>query len=247
MVDPAARLTGYRRVMIKRILLVTRGCAPDDFVPAWRAAMGAAAAAPPDVRPSRVTAGIVLDEVTPEPRHDAVGQEWFDDEEHLKRFESWLTSPEGAVVDELLGRAVERDASGIVVAREHVMRGEEWLSRRRRDGGESLKHMALATRAAGLTQAEFFDRWRNRAGLVGAVPIPPVARGQAYMQNHPLPRDVGDWPYDAVNEVYFDNLDDLRARIAWFAENLAGNEDDLVRESWFVTVREEVLWPDPAA
>lgn len=55
-------------------------------------------------------------------------------------------------------------------------------------------------------------------------------------------RARADWAYDAVNEVYFDDLDGLRARIAWFAEHFDGvGEDDLAGESWFVAVREEAL------
>jgi hypothetical protein len=50
------------------------------------------------------------------------------------------------------------------------------------------------------------------------------------------------WAYDAVNEVYFDDLDGLRTRIAWFAEHFDRvGEEDLVGESWFVAVREEAL------
>jgi hypothetical protein len=62
------------------------------------------------------------------------------------------------------------------------------------------------------------------------------------VQNHPLPTTGADWAYDAVNEVYFDDLAGLRTRIAWFAQHFDGvGEDDLVGESWFVAVREEAL------
>ncbi|MDT3443003.1 hypothetical protein [Pseudofrankia sp. BMG5.37] len=207
--------------------------------------MGAALTAPPDARPLGLAACTVLDAVTPDPPHDGIGLEWFADDTHLKRFEAWWASSDAKAANDLLGRAVEPGSVSIVVAHEHVMRGEEWLRQRRREGGTSLKHMALARRAADLTPAEFFDRWKNRAGKVGTVPIPADARGQAYIQNHPLLTADADWPYDAVNEVYFDDLDDMRKRISWFAENLDQNEDDLVRKSWFVAVREETLWPVP--
>ncbi|ONH22051.1 EthD domain-containing protein [Pseudofrankia asymbiotica] len=249
--------------MIKRILLVTRACARDEFAAEWRACVGAALGAPPDARPLGLAAGTVLDEVTPDPPHDGIGLEWFADDSHLRRFEAWWGSPDGKAAKEFLGRVAEPESVSIVVAREHVMRGEEWLRQRRLEGGTSLKHMALARRAADLTPAEFFDRWKNRAGKVGTVPIPAVARGQAYIQNHPLltadtdtDTDAGtgtdtdtdtDWPYDAVNEVYFDDLDGMRERISWFAENLEQNEDDLVRENWFVAVREETLLPVPSS
>jgi hypothetical protein len=231
--------------MIKRITLVTRACARDQFAAAWRASLSAALAAPPDARPLRSAAGTVLDEVTPEPPHDGVGLEWFADDSHLRRFEAWSASSDGKAAHDLLGRAADPATVGVVVAREHVMRGEEWLRQRRQDGGTSLKHMALARRAADLTPARFFDRWTNRAGKVGTTAIPAEARGQAYIQNHPLLTADAEWPYDAVNEVYFDDLDGMRKRISWFAQNLAQNEDDLVRESWFIAVDETPLWPVP--
>ncbi|CUU56814.1 hypothetical protein Ga0074812_10933 [Parafrankia irregularis] len=237
--------------MIKRILLVTRACAPERFAAAWRAAVGAAATAPPPARPLRLAAGTVLAEVSPEAPHDGIGLQWFTDEEHLRRFEAWSSSPEGTAAHDLLGEAVELESAGVVVAHEHVMRGDEWLRHQLRDGATGLKQMALARRAADLTLAQFFDRWRSRAGSVGTVPIPAEVRGLAYIQNHPLlPAAAGtgagaeaeaDWAYDAVNEVYFDDLDGIRRRMAWFAENLDRNEDDLVRESCFVAVREEIL------
>ena len=71
--------------------------------------------------------------------------------------------------------------------------------------------------------------------------IPEDARGLAYVQNHPRPRPEGEWAYDALNEVYFDDLDSLRTRIEWFREHLLDQEDDLVRENWFIVAREEVV------
>jgi hypothetical protein len=128
------------------------------------------------------------------------------------------------------------------------MRGADWLEHRWRDGGVKLKHMAIARRAGGLTPAEFSERWRSRAGQLrrpGAaqvVVIPDEARGRAYVQNHPRVRATGEWAYDALNEVYFDDVESLRTRIKWFQENLRDQaEDDLVSRSWFVAVQEEIL------
>jgi hypothetical protein len=108
--------------------------------------------------------------------------------------------------------------------------------------------MAVALRAEGLTQAEFSERWQARAGQVrragdtAVTAIPDEARGLAYAQNHPRPRPSGEWAYDAVNEVWFDDLDSLQRRVEWFRENLRdGAEDDLVRVNWFLVVREEVV------
>lgn len=136
----------------------------------------------------------------------------------------------------------------MIVADESVLRGADWLKQRWRRGGEKLKHMAIALRAAELTPAEFSDRWRSRAGQIrrpGAAVvtlIPDAARGHAYVQNHPRPRTAGEWAYDALNEVRFDDARSLRTRIEWFRENLRDQaEDDLVRQSWFIAARETVL------
>jgi hypothetical protein len=107
-----------------------------------------------------------LPDILPDPTFDAIGLEWFTDVAHLARYASWLASPRGAAASEAL------DGADLIVAREHALRGADWLERRWREGGAKLKHMAIARRAEDLTAAEFSDRWRNRAGLVGAVPNP---------------------------------------------------------------------------
>ncbi|MFA1546274.1 hypothetical protein [Actinomadura chokoriensis] len=236
--------------MIKRIEFVTRRTdVPAGRFPAvWRHVAAGAVDAPPGVRPSRVAVCTTLPDLTgPEPRHDGLAVEWFADAGHLRRFEGWLGGPGG------LSRRADRVAdpvrSPVLVTEESVMRGSGWLDRRWRDGGEKLKHMAVAVRAAGLTPAEFSERWRGHSGRVGGsqggqqggqAAIPDLVKGLAYVQNHPLPRVA--WPYDAVNEVYFDDVAGLRARIEWFRENLPGPvRGDLFRESWFLAVREEVL------
>lgn len=149
--------------------------------------------------------------------HEPVVVEWFRDAAHLD---------EAGPVEGL-----------VVVAEEHVLRGADWLAERWTTGGPKLKHMAVAQRAAGLTPVEFQERWRNRAGSVGATPIPDEARGLAYVQNHPVP---GEWAYDAVNEVWFDDEAALQVRVRWFEENLGAGDDDLVGEHRFLQVVEEV-------
>jgi hypothetical protein len=131
----------------------------------------------------------------------------------------------------------------VVAATESVVRGPSWLDQRWRDGGARVKHMALATRAAGLTPAEFAERWRSHAGTVGGVPVPDAARGQAYVQNHPLPHpESGEWPYDAINEVYFDDVEGLKARVEWFRANVPHPADGvLFGQSWLVAVREVIV------
>jgi hypothetical protein len=182
--------------------------------------------------------------MTPDHPHDGIGIEWFGDAAHLARFESWLTSPPGKDIEGLFTEVLDLDASPLLIAEEHVLRGPEWMDERWRRGGSVLKHMAIARRAAGLTPTQFSELWKSRAGQVGTVVIPDEARGRAYVQNHPLPSPDGSWAYDALNEVYFD-VDDLggvRARIEFFAATMKTNrEDDLVSESWFVVAREELL------
>jgi hypothetical protein len=227
--------------VIKRITFATFGGRDHDQASvgrSWPAAVAAALDAPPDARPVRVASCISLPDEIPDQAHDAVGLEWFADADHLGRFESWLAAagpgPAGGVV--------EPSATAVGVARAHVLRGGDWLDERWAAGGPRLKHMAIARRAAGLTPAEFSQRWQNHAGRVGATPIPDVARGCAYAQNHPLPRAEGDWIYDAVNEVWFDDLDALRTRIRWMTDALRGKpDDDFLGESSFLAVQEEVL------
>lgn len=227
--------------MIKRIRFATQAEDVDWFDVRWRDAATGAASAPEGVRPSRIAVCTVLPDVTPDPAYDGIGLEWFDDAAHVARFETWLGSPEGKRVDDVLAEAVDPETSPVLLAEPHVMRGQDWLDQRWRDGGSKLKHMAIARRADGLTPARFAELWGSRAGKVGTVVIPDEARGLAYVQNRPTPD--GDWAYDAVNEVYFDDVDGLRTRIEWFARNLEqqGGETDLVSEAWFVAVREELL------
>jgi hypothetical protein len=130
---------------------------------------------------------------------------------------------------------------GDIVVDEHVVRGAGWLDDRWRDGGDRFKHMAFARRATGLTVTEFATRWRTHAGTLGAVPIPEEIRGRAYAQNRPVPRASGEWPFDAVNEVWFDELAGLCRRAEWFRQNHDPAGDDLFGPSVFLAVRETVV------
>ena len=247
--------------MIKRIRFATRRAdlAPTDFPGMWRAASSAAAAAPPGVRPDRIAVCTSLPEVLPGPKHDGVAIEWFADTGHLARFEGWLQRPPGQAVADGLERTLLVAGSPVMIADEVVMRGTDWLAARWQQRGDKIKHMAIAHRASHLTAEQFSARWRSRAGTVGSGPgpaltIPDEARGRAYVQNHlrasksdgsgrPGRPGSPDGPaYDALNEVYFDTVDDLLVRIAWFDTHLRGQaESDLVSESWFIACREEVV------
>ena len=230
--------------MIKRIRLATakRGLGREEFAGGWREAVAAAASAPERVRPVRLTVSVSLPEIAADQRHDGVALEWFGDREHLRRFESWLGTPPGRAVQRLRSEVIEFDASPVVVTSEQVTRGADWLERRWQEGGPKLKQLAIATRARGLTLAQFLDLWRARAGTIGATPIPDAYRGLAYTQNHPRVTEGRDWAYDAINEVYFEDVDSLLARIAYFEREIAGGAGgDLIRANWFLAVSEDPI------
>jgi hypothetical protein len=233
--------------MIKKVWFVTRdpAASPRAFETAlWRRATRVGQA-PADARPARATLATVLPALSgpagragERARHDAVGFLWFTDEAYLARHEAWAAT----AGDDGLGADVA------VVVHEAVPRGADWLERHLRDGAGAFKHLALARRADGLTREEFSHRWAAHAGQTrpgggASVVIPASARGDAYVQNHPLPPvDGADCAYDAVNEVYFARLADLRERVRWFQENpLAPGGDDLFGPTEFLAVREEVI------
>jgi hypothetical protein len=206
--------------------------------------------APGTACPLRATIATVLRDLTPQAPYDAVGLAWFRDAEHLDRFDRWH---DGRSADPVT-RSVPVDpatiASVTIAATEQVKRGYEWLNGHWDRGGCAFKHMALARRAAGLSREDFSARWSAHAGRIGATAIPEPVKGVAYVQNHPLATaHDGEPPYDAVNEVYFTDLDGLRTRVSWFAEQAAdrgagaGGGDDLIAENWFLAVHEELVTP----
>jgi hypothetical protein len=232
--------------MIKRIRFVTRHeqLTAVDFAEAWRAEVARVRDAPAELRPLRAVACTTLFELagvdTP---HDGISMEWFADRAALRQFLAWhrTESEPGANV-------VESAATIAIVAEEAVMRGVDWLQQRWAERSVKLKHMALARRATHLTAEQFSERWRNRAGVVGgagAAPvltIPAEARGFAYVQNHPLASFAKEWTYDAINEVYFDDLVAMQRRIAFFREHDVGKADaELVSEAVFTAVAEYVV------
>jgi hypothetical protein len=195
----------------------------------------------------RIDVCVILPDLTgPASRHDGIGLEWFRDEAHLERFEDWLDTAGGRGATRALDEVAEPAASPVLVADEAVMRGDDWLRGHRGTGRTAYAHLALARRAEHLTPGEFSRRWRDHAGQLASagsdrpVPIPARLRGLAYVQNHPRPRAAGEWAYDGLNEVYFDDVDALRERSRWFRESLAGGPGaDFVRQSWFLAVRQE--------
>lgn len=126
-----------------------------------------------------------------------------------------------------------------VAVEEVVLRGALALAAHRDAGGEGLKMMSFGRRNPALSPAEFADRWRREAGQLGGDPIPDELRGFAYAQDHPRP---GAEPtFDAINEVWFDRIDDLRRRAGWFAARPVPAELMSPSECWSVCLREEPL------
>jgi hypothetical protein len=163
------------------------------------------------------------------PRFGAVDCQWFADAAGAEANRIWL---EAAGFD--LGASV---GSLRVVTEEVVLRGQDWLDARWAAGGERYKMMSCGRRDRALTAEQLSARWRREAGHFGAEAIPDTVRGQAYAQNHPLALDGADRPLDAVNEVWFDRMADLRRRGAWFAARQDGARA-LWAETWSLYLRE---------
>ena len=133
---------------------------------------------------------------------------------------------------------------GVVVAVDEVVaRGADAFAARWADGGVRFKMMSFGRRNPALTRAEFVERWRAEAGRLGGDRIPDDLRGSAYVQDHPSGDDP---PFDALNEVWFDRLDDLRRRAEWFAARPVPAELMSPAECWSLYLREAVVVPAPA-
>jgi hypothetical protein len=128
-----------------------------------------------------------------------------------------------------------------LVVAEEVRRGADALAARWVAGGERFKMMSFGRRNPALTPEEFAARWRREAGRLGGEQIPDDLRGFAYVQDHPLPGS--DPAFDAVNEVWFDDQDDLRRRAEWIAARPVPADLMDPDRSGFVLLREEVLVP----
>jgi hypothetical protein len=232
--------------VIKRLTFArARGGRSDELEPRWVGALAElSSGAPSEARPERVTALTILPKLGPaSPRHDLVVVEWFVGDEQVEANAGWA-SGEGrdraaAVFDE-----VEPDPT-VIVAEEVVVRGADWLARHWQGSGVAYKHMALARRVPELDPAELSQRWREHAGRLDETRvIPEDVRGSAYVQDHPRRRAEGEWAYDAVNEVWFDDLEGLQRRVEWFGREASEPlEGGLFSASWFLAGREAVVWP----
>jgi hypothetical protein len=185
----------------------------------------------PDGGPTRVTlaTAFALPDL-PAPPFAAVDVQWFLDEAAAQDHDAWLRGRAPALA---LG-----DGSCGVVVEESVRRGADLLAHRWERGGERFKMMSFGRRNPALSRPEFAERWRREAGRLGTDVIPDDVRGVAYVQDHPVGDDAA---FDAVNEVWFERLDDLRRRAEWFAARPV--PADLMSPSacWSLYLREEVL------
>lgn len=168
--------------------------------------------------PSRVALGtsLVLPGLPP-PRFAAIAVVWY----------------EGDPGDDRPG-----DGSVTVPVEEVVVRGADALAARWAGGGERFKMMSFGRRNPALTRAAFAERWRAEAGRLGGDRIPDEVRGLAYVQDHPVGDDP---PLDAINEVWFDRLDDLRRRAEWFAARPVPADLMSPAECWTAYLREVVV------
>ena len=128
----------------------------------------------------------------------------------------------------------------VVDVDEVIARGADALAARWADGGERFKMMSFGRRNPALTREEFVERWRAEAGRLGGDRIPDDLRGSAYVQDHPRGDDP---PFDAVNEVWFDRLNDLRRRAGWFAARPVPADLMSPAECWSLCLRETVAVP----
>ena len=198
---------------------------------ALEAGWARALAGPPAAgRPLRVALAVPLAlPGLPPSRFVAVDCQWFADAGGTEANPAWLA----AAGPDLWAST----GSLLVVAEEVVLRGQDWLDARWAAGGARFKMMSCGRRDAAVPAAELSTRWRREAGRLGAEEIPEDVRGQAYAQNHPLGRGGADRPLDAVNEVWFDRLADLRRRGAWFAARQDAARA-LWAETWSLYLRE---------
>jgi hypothetical protein len=200
-------------------------------------------------RPVRVALAVPLDlsEVGPPP-FAAIDILWFDGLAEAQVSEAWLAAadPELALGSPSLGTR-----SCQVMAEEVVLRGPDYLQSRWDQGGERLKMTSFGKRNPELSLAEFSARWQSQAGRLGDEEIPADLRGLAYVQNHPLPLEAHEWPFDAINEVYFEQLDHLQRRRAYFAARqhtaARSTSESFISptERWSMLVREWPLGPGP--
>ena len=196
---------------------------------------------------TRVTRCVTLPDVDGgDAQHDAISLEWFADADHLERYHVWLEAGTDGK-SRSHRRALDPDASPLLVADERVMRGADWLEQRWRAATTRSTHGRRRSEHAGSRRPSSRSSGRAapaRSGRPGATGDRDPRSSRAAWRTCRTTRARGrraSGPTTRLNEVYFDDLESLRRRIEWFREHLLDQEDDLVRENWFIVAREEVV------
>lgn len=80
-----------------------------------------------------------------------------------------------------------------------------------------IKVISMLKRRADLSHEQFSDYWYNVHAPFGNRIAPPEALSARYVQNHALKmRGGGDAPYDAVAELYFEDMAAMKRWIEWY-------------------------------
>jgi uncharacterized protein (TIGR02118 family) len=115
----------------------------------------------------------------------------------------------------------------------------------------AVKFVVFMKRRAGMTREEFVDYHRTRHAET-FMADPTIRRlCRKYVQSHPVPsgtEGIPDSPFDAIAEVWFDTLDDLREAFssATYMAKVRPDEQrfmDLEHSVDLVT-EEHPVWPE---
>ncbi len=79
-----------------------------------------------------------------------------------------------------------------------------------------IKVISLLKRKEGLSHEEFSKYWFEKHAPFGNSIAPPEALSKRYVQNHALQLGKGESPYDAVAELYFDDIAGMQRWIDWY-------------------------------
>ncbi len=135
-----------------------------------------------------------------EPVYDGVAELWYDDTATMRRIAG---TPESRA-------AADDDNNFLDVSNFEFILTEEVVQKQGATQPDALKMVILLNRKPGITPDQFQSHWRGIHGRLGAA-VPAVTR---YVQSHVRlsAYGAGRSPrYDGVAEMWFDNLDAMRA------------------------------------
>jgi uncharacterized protein (TIGR02118 family) len=114
-----------------------------------------------------------------------------------------------------------------------------------------IKLIGLMKRKAGMSQEEFVKYWYEKHAPFGQRIVPPECLGRGYIQNYSLTFKPGvDAPYDAVGEIYYDDMAHLQRWIKWYnseaGKPLRDDEENFMdRSKRVVVITEERVMRKP--